>query len=311
MRLDAFVARRLPDRSRARVQKAIGAGAIRLNARNATKKTAVSGGDVVTIDPDAFPPSTPGRVEAQNIPLDILYEDEYLLAVNKPAGLVVHPGSGNPEGTLVNALVYHVRSLSGGYLPDRPGIVHRLDKNTSGVLLVAKTDRVHAALGDLFARRRVDKEYVGVCMGRRPPDEGMIDAPIGRSRREPLTRTVRADGKKALTEYHLLCYRSGVSLLGFKIHTGRTHQIRVHCRHEGFPVLADREYGGGREAVKRLEPLERPFAYAVFNCFDRQALHARRLSCTHPVTGAGLTVEAPLPEDFRGAVAVFGYEGTI
>lgn len=293
------------------MQKAIGAGAVRVNGHPALKRAVLAEGDMVETDPDAFGPPASTHAEPQDIPLDIIYEDEYLLAVNKPAGLVVHPGSGNRRGTLVNALLYHVGSLSGGYLPDRPGIVHRLDKNTSGVLLVAKTDRVHAALGELFARREIAKVYLGVCLGRRPLDRGAIDAPIGRSRREPLRRTVRPGGKEALTEYRLLCHRSGVSLLELRIHTGRTHQIRVHCRHLGFPVLADEEYGGGRTAVKRLQPLDRPFAYAVADCFMRQALHARRIRCTHPVTKAPLSIEAPLPEDFRRAVERLGYEGEL
>ncbi|MBD3317072.1 MAG: RluA family pseudouridine synthase, partial [Chitinivibrionales bacterium] len=186
MRLDLFLARQLHDRSRAKVQKAIAAGGVLVNGQPAQKRTVVAEGNVIDVDFGKFPSSEPSHAQPQDIPLEILYEDEYLLAVNKPAGLVVHPGSGNPSGTLVNALVYHVTNLSDGYRPDRPGIVHRLDKDTSGVVLVAKTDCVHAALGELFARREVKKMYLGVCLGGCPPDAGTIDAPIGRSRRDPL-----------------------------------------------------------------------------------------------------------------------------
>ena len=253
--------------------------------------------------------STGSRLAPQNIPLDILYEDEYLLAVNKPAGMVVHPGNGNREGTLVHALLYHVKSLSAGSGPDRPGIVHRLDKDTSGVVLVAKTDETHRQLARLFSTREIKKEYAGFCVGRRPAAHGSMGAPLGRSRRDPVKRAVRQDGKEALTEYWLLAHHCGISVMKFAPHTGRTHQIRVHCSAAGFPVIADALYGGGKEALNRIPVLERPFAIGVYKCFERHALHARSITFVHPQTHREQTISAPLPEDFNRALELFEKHG--
>jgi 23S rRNA pseudouridine1911/1915/1917 synthase len=308
-RLDVFTARHMPSLSRAKIQSYIEDGLILLNGRPAIKKTLLAEGDRVTIDKSRLSSSTGSRLVAQNIPLDILYEDEFLLAVNKPAGMVVHPGNGNREQTLVNALLYHVKSLSGGSEPDRPGIVHRLDKNTSGVVLVAKTDETHRLLARLFSTRKIKKEYAGFCVGRRPEAHGSMGAPLGRSRRDPVKRAVRLDGKEALTEYWLVAHHAGVSLMKFAPHTGRTHQIRVHCSAAGFPVLADSLYGGGKEALDRLPVLERPFAAGVFTCFERHALHARSITFMHPRSRKEQTISAPLPEDFKKALELFQKQG--
>jgi 23S rRNA pseudouridine1911/1915/1917 synthase len=238
----------------------------------------------------------------EDIALDVLYEDEYLLGINKPAGLVVQPGSGNRTGTLVNALLHSFPGLSEGYESDRPGIVHRLDKDTSGVLIVARNNAVHAAMGTQFANRTVEKTYSGICIGRMPEETGRIEAPLGRSRSDPLKRAVMRQGKPSLTEFRLAAYQSGISLVEFILHTGRTHQIRVHAAHAGFPILADETYGGGRERILRLPPLERPFAFRVLKCFDRHALHARTLAFTHPVTNQRMEITAPYPSDFAEAL---------
>jgi 23S rRNA pseudouridine1911/1915/1917 synthase len=206
----------------------------------------------------------------------------------------------------VNALLHRGGPLSDGSESDRPGIVHRLDKDTSGVMIVARTNRVHAAMSVLFATRKVDKEYAGICIGAHPAEHGTIDAPLGRSRSEPVKRAVRRGGKQALTEYWLMGHQGGVSAIRFRLHSGRTHQIRVHCRHAGFPIVADTLYGGSSLAIKRLQPMDRPFAYAIFRCFQRHALHARRLSFEHPITGEPVTVTAPFPDDFRDALREFG-----
>jgi 23S rRNA pseudouridine1911/1915/1917 synthase len=173
------------------------------------------------------------------------------------------------------------------------------------VLLVAKTDEAHNALASLFAAREIEKGYVGLCIGARPLQHGSIEAAVGRSRRFGKRQGVRRDGKEASTEYWLAAYRCGISLLRFRPHTGRTHQIRLHCRHAGFPIIGDTTYGRDREEVLRLEPLDRPFAHKVLKCFARQALHARRVVFTHPFTHETITIEAPFPDDFRSALSLF------
>jgi 23S rRNA pseudouridine1911/1915/1917 synthase len=221
---------------------------------------------------------------------------------------VVHPGNGNPDNTLVNALLFHVPALSKGFEVERPGIVHRLDKDTSGVLLVAKTDTAHAALAKMFYERSMEKNYVGLCVGMRPQEHAIIDKPLGRNTREPLKRAVHTEGKNALTEYWLLHHHSGMSLVQFRLHTGRTHQIRVHCCSVGFPILCDELYGGGKDRINTLAVLERPFAHKLYKCFNRQALHAHRISFTHPFTKEAMSIVAPYPEDFKAAFKVLGVE---
>jgi 23S rRNA pseudouridine1911/1915/1917 synthase len=304
-RLDVFLARSLPSFSRAKIQKLIEDGRVLRNGENAAKKTPVSTGDTVEIDASSVVREAGSAPPPQDIPLDILYEDEFLCAVNKPAGMVVHPGSGVAGGTLVNALLHHVKSLSAGWGAGRPGIVHRLDKDTSGVLIVAKTDETHAALGRMFAAREIHKEYIGMCAGRRPQASGNISAPLGRSRRDPVRRSVRGDGKDALTEYVLLSHHCGISVVRFLPRTGRTHQIRVHASVSGFPVVADSVYGGGRDAAARVAPLCRPFAAGIYKCFTRHALHARRISFVHPGKNVPVSITAPFPEDFKKALGLF------
>jgi 23S rRNA pseudouridine1911/1915/1917 synthase len=302
-RLDAYLARTFPDFSRSYLQSLIEAGQILVNGRPAKKRVFVHGNDTIAILKLERPRGDDEPVEAEDIPLDVLYEDDYLLAINKPAGLVVHPGHGNRTGTLVNALAFLKGSeLATGFSAGRPGIVHRLDKETSGVLLVAKTDTTHAALAKLFAEREIDKRYLGICVGHRPADHGMIEAPLGRSRREPLKRTVTVGGRDAKTEYWLLGHRNWVSAMRFQLHTGRTHQIRVHCQYAAMPIMHDADYGGGEDVMQRVPPLERPFAWKIYKCFNRQALHAWTIAFKHPFTKKNVKIEAPLPDDMRTAI---------
>ncbi len=304
-RLDMFLARKLADISRSQIQKLIAEGMVLRNRQKASKKDIIAGGDRIEVLRAALL-QREIQLRPQNIPLDILYEDEYYVAVNKPSGLVVHPGNGVREGTLVNALLHQVGTLSEGSANDRPGIVHRLDKETSGVLIAAKTNNAHAALAAAFANRSVEKHYTGFCFGEPSESHGRIDFALERSHRDPLKRTCSKTGKPSLTEYWLLGYRAGISAIYFKLHTGRTHQIRVHCSSKGFPIVADSLYGGGRERLMRVAPLDRPFAAAVFKSFSRQALHASYLSFIHPFTGLRVQIEAPFPEDFNKAMLHFG-----
>lgn len=305
-RLDRFLVERLKDISRSQLQRLITDGAVLLNGETTVKRQMVAVGDCIDVEYSLVALSREGTLpQPQNIPLEILYEDAFLLAVNKPAGLVVHPGNGNRDGTLVNALLHRGQSLATGFSPERPGIVHRLDKDTSGVVLVAKMNRIHTRLAAAFASRTVSKQYLGFCIGRPWAIRGTIDLPLERSRREPVKRTVAAGGKDACTRYELEIYRSGISLLCFHPRTGRTHQIRVHCSSSGFPILADSLYGGGKDRIIRIEPGERPFAYSVYKCFSRHALHARRIIFDHPETGESLNISAPLPDDFKNALRMF------
>ena len=306
IRLDTYVAGQCEQISRSKIQKLIGNGLILHNGNKADKKTHCKVGDSISISESNSVVNDAPLPVAQNIPVDIMYEDEYLLAVNKPPGLVVHPGNGNPDSTLVNALLYHVTSLSQGSVSNRPGIVHRLDKDTSGILLVAKNDTVHAQLSTMFANREVEKYYIGICSGLRPHEHDSIDLPLARSNREPLKRSVQSDGKHACTEYWLLGYKQSISVLRLKLHTGRTHQIRVHCSYKGFPILFDELYGGGKEHMQKLPVLDRPFAYSVYKYFNRHALHAHMVRFTHPVTRKVMEISAPLPLDFNNAISAMG-----
>ncbi|NLD99691.1 MAG: RluA family pseudouridine synthase [Fibrobacter sp.] len=304
-RLDVFLAKTLQGISRAQIQKQIADGAVLLNGKTGSKKSIINTGDRIDV---RFNPLYDNRVrhlQPQDIPLDILYEDEYFVAVNKPPAMVVHPGSGVHEGTLVNALLARISSLSDGSASDRPGIVHRLDKDTSGVLIVAKTNSAHTAMASVFANRTIEKIYNGFCFGMPAEQHGKIDLPLDRSHTDPIKRSVSKNGKAALTEYWILHNQFGISAVRFKLHTGRTHQIRVHCSVKGFPIIGDSLYGGGQERLMRVAPLERPFASRISKCFSRQALHARSLSFIHPFSGAPLHIEAPLPIDFKDALLHF------
>jgi len=310
-RLDVFLADALNGPSRSHVQKVIADGCVSVNGRQIAKKnTGVAVGDVVVVSGDgmaAYARSYDAAPLPQDIPLDVLYEDCHIAVINKPAGLVVHPGRGNVDGTVVNALLHRFgANVSSGFERYRPGIVHRLDKDTSGALIVAKTDAAHAAFAELFLSRAIEKVYMGFCVGTRPLGREVINLPLAVSRRERIKRTVdERSGKPAVTEYNLKGFIDGIALVEFTLRTGRTHQIRVHCNHKGFPIVGDDLYGGARETVLKIPPMERPFAYSVFKCFERQALHALSLSFVHPLTKESVKITAPYPDDFNKALAVF------
>lgn len=302
VRLDKYITEFMPEISRSKVQKYITNGKVKVNDTIVKKRYTIQKNDIITIDEESIQQDNKQSLKPENIDLEILYEDDNYVAINKPAGMVVHPGNGNYQGTLANALLFRFQSLSLGGAKDRPGIVHRLDKNTTGIIVVAKNDHAHHALSRLFANREVKKEYIGICIGLYPQPEDTINAPIGRKKNDPLKWCVNKDGKEAITEYKLLIHHSGLSLMQFKPYTGRTHQIRVHCSYAGFPIIADNLYGGSRSKVLTIEPLERIFVYKVFNCFNRHALHARKISFIHPFTQKELVLTAPYPEDMKKAL---------
>jgi 23S rRNA pseudouridine1911/1915/1917 synthase len=295
-RLDAWIAGQLPELSRARVQALMAQGAVRLGGRPARPSTRLRGGEDVTVElPDPVAATPP----PEDVPLSVVYEDARLLVVDKPAGLTVHPGAGRLTGTLVNALLHHVRDLSGVGGVLRPGIVHRLDRGTSGLMVVAKDDEAHRALAAQFASRAVEKEYLAIVHGVPRRRQGTIEAAIGRDPVHRKKMSVRAPrGRTARSAYAVAEALDGAALLRVVIHTGRTHQIRVHLASLGHPVAGDATYGGTRTPSSR-----RPAARAALEGLKRPALHAARLAFTHPGTGERLRFESPLPADLEELLA--------
>jgi len=244
------------------------------------------------------PPPRPSEVIAEDLPLDVIWEDEDLLVVNKPPGLVIHPAAGNPSGTLVNALLAHCEDLSGIGGVQRPGIVHRLDKDTTGLMVVAKNDRAHVALSLAFRRRQVSKTYLAICYGVPPAGETVIEAPIGRHPRERRHMAVVPDGRPSRTIITVEEALAGTALTSCRLVTGRTHQIRVHMAHIGHALIGDPAYAG-----RQWRNLPDARHAAACSSFPRQALHAGKLAFTHPRTGELVELESPMPEDMAGLLA--------
>lgn len=301
LRVDKFLVERLQKASRNRIQNAAEAGCILVNGKAVKSNYRVKPLDVVQIVMDR--PRYDFEILAEDIPLDIVYEDDYVLVVNKPAGLVVHPGHGNYTGTLVNALAWHFKDNPDYDVTDpRLGLVHRIDKDTSGLLVVAKTPDAKTDLGKQFFNKTTRREYLALVWGVPVPKEGTVVGNIGRSLRDRLVMEVFPPdseyGKHAVTHYSVIEDFTHVSLVKCVLETGRTHQIRAHMKHIGHPLFSDSRYGGD----KILRGL-RSGSYAKFvdNCFElcpRQALHARTLGFRHPHTGEEMDFSAPLPDDF-------------
>jgi 23S rRNA pseudouridine1911/1915/1917 synthase len=309
-RLDRVLADVLADLSRNRVQALIRDGQVRASGERTVSDASerVKPGTVYEV---SVPPPEPAAPKPQDIPLAIVFEDADLIVVDKPAGLVVHPGAGNRDGTLVNALLHHCGgSLVGIGGVSRPGIVHRIDKDTSGLLVVAKSDRAHAGLSDLFARHAVDRRYRAIALGLPEPLRGTIDQPIARHPTDRIRfATTRADrGKAAITHYRVLA-QSDIAAAEVEcvLETGRTHQIRVHMASIGHPLVGDPLYGAPRRGRPR--GLEPDAARAV-EAFPRQALHARVLGFDHPVTGETLHFTSPEPDDYRALREALGLSRT-
>ena len=296
-RLDAWLAARL-DVSRSRAVQWIDDGRVTLNGAPVRKKDPVAPGDRLTV---AIPPPEPSGVAAEAIPISIVYQDADLAVIDKPAGLVVHPAAGHRTGTLVNALLHAVGDLSGigGVL--RPGIVHRLDKDTSGLLLVAKHDDAHRFLSDELKARRVKRTYLTAAWGHLAQDAVTVEAPIGRHLTQRLKMGVVTGGRAARTHFRRLERWRAADLLQAELDTGRTHQIRVHLLHLGHPVVGDRTYAPDR--AKGFGGPERGWALSFAKRVPRQFLHAAELRFTHPRTGEAMHFEAPLPADLAAAAA--------
>jgi 23S rRNA pseudouridine1911/1915/1917 synthase len=283
LRLDRFLAVELPQFSRSRIQQLIRGGSVKLNGKEARTRELVRTDDAVDL---IEPPPEKIDNQAEDMSLAVLFEDEDLVVINKPAGMVVHPGAGHPEHTLVNALLHHCPTLSGIGGKERPGIVHRLDKETSGCIVVAKNDETHRELSNQFAERTVEKIYLALVSGKLRKFAGVIEVKIGRHPVHRQRMSVESKrGREAKTEYRVLRSGADISLVECKLHSGRTHQIRVHLHHLGHPVLGDKVYGA--KSGKG---------------FPRQMLHSWKLGFRHPRSGEWKSFEALLPDDFEQAL---------
>lgn len=300
-RLDVFLARKLPQYSRVHLRKVVGANAVTVDGKRGKAAYRLQGGERVAIVPPELPRKAP---VPEDLPLSILYEDDWLAAIDKPPGMVVHPAKGHWKGTLTSALQFHFDRLSGAGGPTRPGIVHRLDRDTSGVLVVAKTDQAHLKLSEQFESRTVQKEYLAITVGAPDRDQDRIDLPIGihpYQREKMAIRKDHSTSRPAMTQYEVLERFPGFGLVRVLPKSGRTHQIRVHLAHIQCPVLCDKLYGG-RDRVTRGELTKARDDETVV--LARQALHAARLKLRHPDSGAELEFSAPLPADMEAVLEI-------
>ena len=298
-RLDVYLTHQVQNATRNKVQQAITSGLVLVDGKKIKPSHPVSPGEVIDI---TF--QRPARTEAapEDIPLDIVYEDEELLVVNKPAGMVTHPAYANYTGTLVNALLHHSQTLSSVNTKTRPGIVHRLDKDTTGLMVIAKNDTAHQLLAKQFSLRTIDREYWAIVWGKFKQKKGVIDASLGRSKRDRKKVTVIADGKRAVTEYTVLKEFDDLTLVQLKLKTGRTHQIRVHLAHIAHPVFGDPTYAGrnpewGGPSAKKTQRMRN-----LLKLIDRQALHAKTIGFVHPKTKKLVKFDSELPEDMKGVL---------
>ncbi|MGX7394579.1 RluA family pseudouridine synthase [Carnobacterium mobile] len=281
-RLDKVIVELLPAITRSHIQQWIKEGAVTVNDKQVKANYHVQAGDMIYIEE---PELVPLDVQAENIPIEVVYEDDDLLVVNKPQGMVVHPSAGHQTGTLVNALMYHTKNLSGINGTIRPGIVHRIDKDTSGLLMVAKNERAHEKLAAQLKDHTSLREYYALVHGVIPHDKGTIDAPLGRSKNDRKKQDIIDDGRSAITHFQVLERFNDFTLVSLQLETGRTHQIRVHMKYIGYPLAGDPTYGPRKTLPG-----------------NGQFLHARVLGFNHPTTGEFLTFEAPLPEIFENTL---------
>ncbi len=279
-RIDAFISEKT-EYSRTAVQRLIDEEKITVNGKNEKASYKVQNGDKIEIEEE---PAKEIELKAQNIPLEILYEDDDIIVVNKPKGMVVHPANGNPDGTLVNAIMSICKdSLSGIGGELRPGIVHRLDKNTSGAIIIAKNDKAHINLSEQLKNHEIKKTYIALVRGVVKENNASINMPIGRSKKDRKKMDVDKNGKEAITHFKVLKRYSDCTLLEINIETGRTHQIRVHLSHIGYPIMGDEVYSNGKNRWN----------------IEGQCLHAKSLDFIHPITGRQMHIEAELPEYFK------------
>jgi 23S rRNA pseudouridine1911/1915/1917 synthase len=298
IRLDTYLSKTSLPLTRSKINKKIKDKEILVNGEKTKPSYKVKKGDIVEV---FYEPRVPFEIKPQKIPISILYEDEDIIVLNKQKGIVVHPAKGNSDGTLVNALLYHCSDLSKGSAMDRPGVIHRLDEDTTGVIVFAKSERVHSKIADQFQKREVEKIYLAVVWGEPPMKEGKISSPIGRS---PFDRKLMAvtplDSRDSLTKFKVLHSYGFASILKVILETGRTHQIRVHLSHFGYPVIGDGDYGGRDKRILRRIGLDyADFFDKIMEIIDRQALHAASIEFTHPVKKKRMRFTAPIYDDMK------------
>ena len=304
LRVDKYLMNYIEKATRNKIQKAAKDGNIYVNDVPVKQNYKVKAGDVVQVMFEH--PPYEFLLTPENIPLDIVYEDDTLLVVNKPAGMVVHPGHGNYSGTLINALVYHFENLPNNS-SDRPGLVHRIDKDTSGLLVIAKTEHAMAHLSKQFFDKTSEREYIAIVWGNVEEDEGTVEGNIGRHPKNRLQNTVyegedAEKGKPAVTHFKVLERFGYVTLVACKLETGRTHQIRVHMKHIGHTLFNDERYGGEKNLKGTTFTKYKQFVENCFKILPRHALHAKTLGFTHPKTGEWMSFNSDLPEDMLGAI---------
>ena len=309
IRIDKFLMDRIAQISRNRIQNVIKDGAVKVNDKVVKANFRVKPGHVITITL-AEPPREKEPILPENIPLDIVYEDDDIIVLNKPVGMAVHPGIGIRSGTLVNALAYHVNGealpIKEGNDHERPGLVHRIDKNTSGLLVVAKNNDAMTHLSKQFFDHTIERKYVAIIWGEFEEDEGTIEGNIGR---HPSKRTIQTvfpegeEGKHAITHFKVLERLYYISVVECQLETGRTHQIRVHMKHKGHPIFNDEKYGGDRVVKGTVFDKYRRFVENSFKLIPRQALHAKSLGFVHPKTGEKMYFESEMPEDFQAVMS--------
>jgi len=295
--LDKYLTTQFEEYTRSHLQQLISNGNITVNSTTVKSGYRLRLNDNITID---VPDPEPSHIIPENIPINILYEDDDLLVINKSAGLIVHPGAGHKNGTLVNALLYHCKSLSGINGVLRPGIVHRLDRYTSGLMVVAKNDQSHIFLSRQFDTREITREYFAIVWGVVAPDSGKISTNLDRSYRDRKKMSVSGDrGRKAITNYEVIENLSVFSFLRLFLETGRTHQIRVHLNHINHPVFGDPEYNGRSSQIGRIPANRQKYVSHILKKIERQALHAKKLSFIHPATKKKMMFDSELPDDIE------------
>jgi len=308
LRLDKFLHQRLTNYSRTFHQKLIEQKNVTVNGKTVKPSFAVSQGDCIEVN---VPIPDETEIQPQNIPLSIVYQDQDIIVIDKPAGIVVHPGAGVRSGTIVNALLYHCKDLSGVGGRLRPGIVHRLDKNTSGLMVVAKNDQAHLQLAQQLADKTMKRKYQALVWHLLEPREGRIETFLNRSKRDRKIFTVSTSGKKAITLYEVEKYFQFLTLVNMQLETGRTHQIRTHFNHIHHPVFGDPEYNGRNKQLSQLKNSNyRQRAQYLLSLIHRQALHAVQLSFIHPTRFSAMNFTSPLPADFQRLLDELKNEGT-